>query len=350
MEIKVGGASEALAAGLTLLLEAGIQETSRNGPVLVAPEPVMLTYTNPLDRVLLSPTRDANPFFHLFEALWMLHGGHDITVPKFFNSAYGNYSDDGTTMWDAYGWRWRRFFGWDQLQGVIDELNEHPDSRRCVVSMWQPMYNHGPTWYDCEGFDWNADLHVATHGGKAVPCNTHIYFDCRGGVLNMTVCSRSEDAIWGCFGSDVVCFSVLLEYMAARIGVPVGIYRQFSNNLHVYTDKFNLDKLNAIIRECASKQPRVSLGMRVSTDGEFDEDLNAFMVWAEYAARSTSPILMPPPSSLNSFFFAHVAVPMFNAWIARKRKLAFEAGQFVENICDNDWRQACDDWMKRRYK
>ena len=45
---------------------------SRNGPVLVIEEPVTVCYENPNERVLFNTRRDANPFFHLFESLWML--------------------------------------------------------------------------------------------------------------------------------------------------------------------------------------------------------------------------------------------------------------------------------------
>jgi hypothetical protein len=48
---------------------------SRAGDVLVAPHPVMSVTSIPTERVLFDPARDANPFFHLFESLWMLAGG-----------------------------------------------------------------------------------------------------------------------------------------------------------------------------------------------------------------------------------------------------------------------------------
>jgi hypothetical protein len=43
-------------------------EASRYGEVIRVPEPVIVTYTSPLERVLFNAARDANPFFSLYES------------------------------------------------------------------------------------------------------------------------------------------------------------------------------------------------------------------------------------------------------------------------------------------
>ena len=88
-----------------------------------------------------------------------------------------------------------------------------PDGSK--VQMWDPGA-------DLEG-DW-----------RDRPCNTAIYFDCRGGRLNMTVTCRSNDILWGCYGANVVHMSMLQELVAHAVNRPVGVYRQFSNNWHAY--------------------------------------------------------------------------------------------------------------------
>jgi len=137
--IEARNVNEAVSLALPYLLEHGIQEQSRNGSVLVAPTPVMTVYHKPCERVLFSATRDANPFFHLMEALWMLAGRNDVTFPVWFNTRFTEYSDDGLTVHGAYGYRWRHWFGFDQLRTLIAELRRNPTSRRAVLSMWAPM-------------------------------------------------------------------------------------------------------------------------------------------------------------------------------------------------------------------
>jgi Thymidylate synthase len=341
--------NQALGLGINYLLRHGTEENSRGGAVLVAPGPVCITYTEPRRRVLFSPTRDANPFFHLFESLWMLAGRNDIAFPCYFNSTYGQFSDDGVTMWDAYGWRWRSFFGWDQLTAIAEELKANPTSRRCVLSMWNASEHHietGNPSLQCIGE--YSDLAVATHGGKAVPCNTHCYFDLRGAHLNMTVMNRSNDAIWGAFGANAVHFSFLLEYMAMRVGVPIGVYRQFTNNLHAYTEKFSREKLERIIEECAALDALSEPGPMIEEG--FDDDLALFMSWVDDVMTQNHNRKPLHISGLKTAFMHNVALPMFQCWFWRKQSNEAHMRTFLEEIRAPDWQRACREWIDRRKK
>ncbi len=55
-------------------------------------------YECPRERVLFSRERDANPFFHLMESLWILAGREDLGFLEHFNSNMRQFSDDGTTF------------------------------------------------------------------------------------------------------------------------------------------------------------------------------------------------------------------------------------------------------------
>lgn len=322
--IEAWTVNEAVSKAIPYLLSEGVREQSRNGDVLVAPGPVCTEYTDPCARVLYSATRDANPYFHLMEALWMLAGRNDLDWPAFFVQRYTDYSDNGRTVHGAYGYRWRRWFGYDQLAAIVQELHRFPRSRRAVLTMWTP----------------NGDLMAATTveneqvGGlqsRDVPCNTQAYFDLRYDVLNMTVCNRSNDAMWGAYGANVVHFSVLQEYLAAWLNVPVGTYRQFSNNLHIYTEHFSIEKLERIARETgeydvyqdSDPYPLVSVPMPA-----WHDDLTRFL---------TEPFV---ERKYNDNFFNHVAKPMFMSWYKRKTRagIGLEEAQL---IMATDWRHAC---------
>lgn len=355
---KARDVNEALSLGLQHLLHSGIKEDSRVGPVLVAPGPVCIEYVNPRQRVLYSPTRDANHVFHFMEALWFFSGSNELAFPVFFNASYAQFSDDGKTMFDSYGYRWVNHFGHNQLDEIVSELRVNPASRRCVLAMWD-----GHTPYNNQDPDIpllsHDDLYVATHGGKAVPCNTHAYFAIRAGKLNMTVMNRSNDSMWGAFGANAVHFSFLLEYMAMRIGVPMGSYYQFTNNLHTYTDKFNIEKLNQIEHECDTVGALEETGPAI-TEG-FDADLKLFMPWALKVIRSQPlqptttgiSVLEHPvlnvPACMTPFFHA-VAVPMFLFWVYRKWKDEYSSNICLDGIDAPDWKRACYEWKERRRK
>ena len=136
--ISARNIQQALPEMVRLIKTHGVKRDSRFGPVLVAPWPVATVYQRPLERVEFWPARDSNPIFHLMEALWMLNGGRDVAFPTMFNSSFAQFSDDGVTFNAAYGHRWRRQFGLDQLRLIAEKLRINPDDRRQVLTMWDP--------------------------------------------------------------------------------------------------------------------------------------------------------------------------------------------------------------------
>ena len=128
--------NEALPEGIYRLLQEGVRQSSRAGDVWVYPTPVTTVYQRPLERVVCYPERDANPFFALLESLWMLAGRNDVEWITTYNQRMREYSDDGKTFRGAYGYRWRKQFGEDQLSTIVELLKANPNSRRAVLQMW----------------------------------------------------------------------------------------------------------------------------------------------------------------------------------------------------------------------
>src|SRR4030042_825585 len=139
--ITVRNVQEALPTALVLLSAYGVQRDSRNGPVKLVTEPVATVYTNPTERVLFWGERDANPFFHLYESLWMLAGRNDIEPLTRYVKRIADYSDDGVTLNDAYGHRWRKYFLRDQLSIIVRRLREDPNDRRSILQMWDAYHD-----------------------------------------------------------------------------------------------------------------------------------------------------------------------------------------------------------------
>ena len=317
----------ALAEGLNMMKIRAKSEASRVGPVARLPVPLITTYTNPHERVLFSPRRNANPFFHFMEALWMLAGRDDLSWPLSFNRRFNEYSDGDGVIHGAYGYRWRSAFGMDQLDAIVKELSEHPESRRAVLTMWKP--------------EWDLLDEAPGLRGKDVPCNTQAYFELRDGHLDMTVTCRSNDLIWGAYGANAVHFSMLLEYMAFRIGARIGVYRQFSNNAHVYVDPYPRASWDGLILDAQANN--------LYESGQLTYPLirsNA-STWQRELVR-----WMDEPQALVSYrepLFSEVAQPMYMAWITRD-SIPSAAIVHAGNIAAEDWRIACTDWLNRRHE
>lgn len=124
---------------------------SRVGEVQQVEEPVIVSYDRPIERVLFNEARDANCFFHLYEAMWMLAGRNTVEELDYYASDYSKITSDdgGKTANGAYGFRWRYHPGGmerqgnmmvtkgvDQLSIIIEQLKSKPHSRRVVLQMW----------------------------------------------------------------------------------------------------------------------------------------------------------------------------------------------------------------------
>ena len=197
--LRVRNVHAALPEAISLLHHYGKQQETRNGTALVCSHPVTTMYMQPEERVLFWPERDANPFFHFYEGLWMLGGRNDVASLTRFVKRMSEFSDNGTTFHGAYGHRWRKHFGLDQLQMIISHFRNDPLCRRQVLQMWDPR----------------CDLVLP---GKDIPCNLEAHFLVRDSQLDMLVSNRSNDIIWGTYGANAVHFSMLQEFVAAAVG------------------------------------------------------------------------------------------------------------------------------------
>lgn len=298
----------------------GVVENSRNGTALVVPTPVCSVYTHPLERMLFNAKRDANPFFHIIEGLWMLAGKNEHGLIAPYAAHIATFSDDGATLNGAYGHRWRTHFEIDQLTWVIDHLKFDPASRRAVLGMWDPM----------------EDPVAVDNGSKDVPCNTHVYFRANDGALDMTVCCRSNDAIWGAYGANVVHMSMLQEYVANAVAVPVGKYYQFSNNFHVYEKHWGLMQPQAVDTYTTFESERhVALLDGSNSDSFYAETLEFFAT---------------PGGDFKSKFLRSVARPIQSAWKLHKSGDTQAAIAHTAQIADPAVSRACKQWLTRRLK
>ena len=304
---------EAYAEGVWMMGICGVEEDSRNGPVITIPNPVMLTIKYPWERVLFDPDRDANPFFHVMEFVWMMAGSNDAKWISQFNKRMMEYSDDGILR-GAYGWRWNHG---NQIKNAIRLLRDDPDTRQCVLQMWDRTYDG------------------AEAKSSDRPCNTHIYLRISAdNKLEMTVCNRSNDYFWGMMGSNVVHFTMLQELIAAAVGVEMGAYYVFTNNLHVYTDMPGFDakwKYRTVHDwykyDEVSHQPLL----------EEDED------WQDFMSDAVTMVEGGLDFGWRTEWFRNVASPMHDAYLEK-----FHRDEMIQKITAPDWKLACSDWNTRR--
>ncbi|MCA4158017.1 thymidylate synthase [Priestia megaterium] len=213
---------------LKLLSEAISKEIkitdSRNGPVKDL-GPAYFEVTNKdLLRLPILEKRALNPFFALTEFSWMISGSNDLGPLNYFVRDFNEFSDDGSTLNGAYGYRLRNLHGVDQLEKAIKILKEDKFTRRVVLTMW----------------------HVDDLGSisKDIPCNVSLMFKIRNNLLDMTVINRSNDLFLG-VPYNVVIFYLLQCYIAKKLGCKVGVQRHFTDSLHLYSK--HLQRVQTIV-------------------------------------------------------------------------------------------------------
>jgi hypothetical protein len=209
---------------------------------------------------------------------------------------------------------------------------------------------------------WNvADDLLKVDTAKDIACNTHAYFHVDGSKLNITVCNRSNDLVWGMLGANAVQFSILLEYMAARCGLEVGHYHHFTNDLHCYPDTWN---------------PAAYLASGHYADGHYDG--------SPYRDGPMSTVHLLPHQDVDHFdrecaeivelndgcssyrryywgpddprgrggweepFLQLVAHPLFAAWHCYKAGRLDVALEWADTVMADDWRLAATNWIKAR--
>lgn len=333
MGISVNNVNEALPLGLQCLQTLGVPTSSRGIDTIRMNGPVSTVYARPRERVLFDRVRDANPFFHLIESLWILAGSNTVNLPCMFLPSLLQFSDDGKTFHGAYGYRLARAFGIDQLDEAVELLSTKPDTRQAVLSIWHS----------------ELDLNIQT---KDTPCNDMIMLDIVDGALNMTVNNRSNDAIWGAYGANAVQFSMIQEWLAISIGVDVGVYVQQSNNFHVYpSNPFWQEFLNGNHDGGHVSNPYLSqsvcpfpLASDPSDAMLFRGDCAVLAALADRGATFTELA----EHGYKTRYFQDVVVPMVLAYREHRAKNYDRAVELTHAIHAEDWRLACTEWVERR--
>lgn len=174
---------------------------------------VLLELANPSTR--LSRTEVKGKLFScLGELLWYLSGANDLDFIQYYISLYEESSDDGQTIYGAYGPRLFNMRGeHNQFQNVINLLRKKPSSRQAVIQLF--------------------DASDIEEHHNDVPCTCSLQFLIRKNRLHMFTSMRSNDAFLG-LPHDVFAFTMMQEIMARTLDVELGVYKHAVGSMHLY--------------------------------------------------------------------------------------------------------------------
>jgi thymidylate synthase len=251
------GINSFLVGTAKVLLEEGVQRTTRGEKCWELPYPIMVRITNPLSRWVTIPERKWSLSLPYAESLWLALGRNDLEFIKYYLPNMVNFSDDGEFLRGGYGPRLRFYNGnaidykkatpdsnpyykygkVDQFRYIVECFKRDPWTRQATITIGDPPK-------DCFNID------GCIKSTKDLPCTRLLQFmrSPTGNRLNLTVYMRSNDFIWGASAVNMFNYTFMQEYFASILGLEVGDYYHIANNLHYYDSRHRelVEKLASI--------------------------------------------------------------------------------------------------------
>ncbi len=182
----------------------------------------------------------------IHELLWFIAGDTNIGYLKANNvSIWDEWADENGDLGPVYGYQWR---SWpapdggaiDQLTNVLRSLRENPDSRRHIVSAWNPA---------------EVD-HMALP-----PCHTLFQFYVADGRLSCQLYQRSADIFLG-VPFNIASYALLTHMVAQVCGLGVGDFVHTFGDAHLYSN--HLEQADEQLTREPLPLPRLELNPAVT--------------------------------------------------------------------------------------
>ncbi|MBO4756764.1 MAG: thymidylate synthase [Bacteroidales bacterium] len=180
----------------------------------------------------------------IYELLWFLAGDTNIKyLQEHGVSIWDEWADENGNLGPVYGYQWRN---WpapdgrviDQISMVIDTIKRNPDSRRMLVTAWNP-----------------ADVEKMA----LPPCHCLFQFYVAGGKLSCQLYQRSADVFLG-VPFNIASYALLTLMVAQVTGLKPGEFVHTTGDTHLYKNHFEQVALQL------SREPRPLPTMRLNPD------------------------------------------------------------------------------------
>lgn len=178
----------------------------------------------------------------IYELLWFLRGDTNIQYLHDHNvTIWDEWADENGNLGPVYGKQWR---SWeapdgrtiDQITSLIEQIKRNPDSRRLMVSAWNP-----------------ADVDQMA----LPPCHTMFQFYVSNGELSCQLYQRSADVFLG-VPFNIASYALLTMMVAQVCGLKPKDFVHTFGDAHIYSNHVEQAKLQL------SREPRPLPQMRIN--------------------------------------------------------------------------------------
>lgn len=180
----------------------------------------------------------------IYELLWFLKGDTNVHyLQKNGVRIWNEWADEHGDLGPVYGHQWRSWPDYqggtiDQIQQVLDLICHHPDSRRMIVTAWNP---------------------AEVEQMALPPCHCLFQFYVAEGRLSLQLYQRSADTFLG-VPFNIASYALLLQMMAQVCGLQAGDFIHTTGDTHLYLNHLDQARLQL------TRTPRVLPVMRLNPD------------------------------------------------------------------------------------
>lgn len=157
-----------------------------------------------------------------------------------------------------YGKQWRDFNGFDQLKHIIDEIKVNPNSRRLIISSWNPTEINNMT---------------------LPPCHCFFQFYVKDNRLSCQLYQRSADLFLG-VPFNIASYSLLIHLVAKECNLEVGEFIHTIGDAHIYVN--HLEQVKKQLKRRPKKLPKLVLNQNKQSIFDFsreDIQLDNYEYW-----------------------------------------------------------------------
>lgn len=185
------------------------------------------------------------------ELLWFIKGDTNVKYLQDNNVRIWNeWADENGDLGPVYGYQWRHWTNSrgqeiDQLQNVIDQIKNNPDSRRIIINAW----NAG-------------DLDQMA----LAPCHAFVQFYVANGKLSCQLYQRSADVFLG-VPFNIASYSLLTHMIAQVCDLEVGEFIHTFGDLHIY--KNHIEQVDLQLTREPKELPQIKLNPEIKNIEDF---------------------------------------------------------------------------------
>ncbi|GAB6949676.1 thymidylate synthase [Hoylesella timonensis 4401737 = DSM 22865 = JCM 15640] len=253
---------------LQRILDEGIEKTDRTGTGTKSIFGHQMRF-NLEDGFPLLTTKKLHIKSIIYELLWFLKGDTNIKYLKEHGvRIWDEWADEDGNLGPVYGHQWRSWPDYnggtiDQIQNVINLIKHHPDSRRMMVTAWNP-----------------AEIEQMA----LPPCHCLFQFYVADGRLSLQLYQRSADTFLG-VPFNIASYALLLQMMAQVTGLQVGEFIHTTGDTHLYLNHLEQAKLQLTRTPHTLPQMKLNPDVKSLFDFQYEDfELQNYNPWSHIKA------------------------------------------------------------------